>query len=140
MAKPVALTDFEHVEVFESVCSWIWPDNPSSTITEPVRLTDIIRTCKPDDQWLMDVTAGADDVCSGSAEVRYIDLRDHPQLLLFSLLRTVETDYRAKATLIIREEYEQFIQYALTLSLPKCYLFTCATPWKCQSRGTVLFG
>ncbi|KAJ7471076.1 hypothetical protein FB451DRAFT_1559552 [Mycena latifolia] len=114
MAKPAPLPDFEYVQIYEGSRHWIWPDapyTPSSTITEPARLTKIIHTDKPDDRWLTAMGELADaDVGDGPAEVRYIDLPGHPQLLEFSQLRGM-------AMFVVRDEYKQFIQHVLSLSL-----------------------
>ncbi|KAJ6599925.1 hypothetical protein DFH09DRAFT_1355938 [Mycena vulgaris] len=127
MARPAPLPDFEYVETYEGARRWIWPDTPSSAITEPAPLTKIIRTVTQDDRWLttmgvggddpMGEPADADDVGDGLAEVRYIDLAGHPNLLEFNQLRMQETFHRAKATFIVRDEYKRFIQHALSLSL-----------------------
>ncbi|KAJ6599890.1 hypothetical protein DFH09DRAFT_1504187 [Mycena vulgaris] len=127
MAKAAPLPEFEYVETYEGARRWIWPDTPSSVITEPAPLTKIIRTVTPDDRWLtamgvggddpMGEPADADDVGDGLAEVRYIDLAGHPNLLEFNQLRTQETFHRTKATFIVRDEYKRLIQHALSLSL-----------------------
>ncbi|KAJ7147013.1 hypothetical protein C8R44DRAFT_758592 [Mycena epipterygia] len=61
--------------------------------------------------------ADADDVGDGPAEVRYINLADHPTLLDFNQLRTQQTFHGEKALFVVRDEYKQFIQHALNLSL-----------------------
>jgi hypothetical protein len=113
--------------MYEGAHGWIWPDTPSSVITEPARLSNIIHTVKPDDEWLSAMGDGGgvprskhgdgDDVGDGPAEVRYIDLSSHPQLLEFSQLLRVESRHGRKATFVVRDEYTRFIQHALSLLL-----------------------
>ncbi|KAJ7625433.1 hypothetical protein B0H17DRAFT_1111116 [Mycena rosella] len=65
----------------------------------------------------MSEPADSDDVGDGPAEVHYIVLTSYPKLLEFSQLRTEETVHREKATLVVRDEYTEFIQHALAFSL-----------------------
>ncbi|KAJ7190352.1 hypothetical protein GGX14DRAFT_606040 [Mycena pura] len=113
-------------------------------ITEPARLTQIIYTyTEPDKQWLTingdgdvpmsepadagDVPIGepadAGDVGDNLAEVRYIDLSRHSELLEFKRLSAEVTIHEEKATFIVREEYKEFIKHALShRSLFRCFV------------------
>jgi hypothetical protein len=96
-------------------------------ITEPARLTNIFHTVKPDDEWLTAMGVGndtptsepgdADDVGDGPAEVRYIDLSSHLQLLEFSQFQRMESRRGRKAAFVVRDKYTRFIRHALSLSL-----------------------
>ncbi|KAJ7186355.1 hypothetical protein GGX14DRAFT_581112 [Mycena pura] len=112
--------------------------------TAPARLTQIIYTyTEPDKQWLTingdgdvpmsepadagDVPIGepadAGDVGDNLAEVRYIDLSRHSELLEFKRLSAEVTIHEEKATFIVREEYKEFIKHALShRSLFRCFV------------------
>ncbi|KAJ7199458.1 hypothetical protein GGX14DRAFT_662032 [Mycena pura] len=144
MDKPSPLPGSEHDATFEAARQLIWPDTPwSSEITEPARLTQIIYTyTEPDKQWLTingdgdvpmsepadaDVPIGepadAGDVSDILAEVRYIDLSRHSELLEFKRLGAEVTIHEEKATFIVREEYKEFIKHALShRSLFRCFV------------------
>ncbi|KAF8216958.1 hypothetical protein K438DRAFT_1798074 [Mycena galopus ATCC 62051] len=149
----------EHDEIFEAARALIWPDTPSSEITEPVRLTQIIQSYEPDEQWLTvngdgdgDVPmsepadadddpigeiADADDVGDSPAKVRYIDLSRHPELLEFKRLSAEVTIHEEKATFIVRDEYKEFIEHALSHSLSRS--FVTGQPGIGKSFGAVYF-
>ncbi|KAJ6467914.1 hypothetical protein C8R45DRAFT_1079243 [Mycena sanguinolenta] len=140
MDKPLPLPGCEYDATFEAARALIWPDTPSSEIIEPARLTQIIHTYEPDAQWLTvngdgdvpmsepadadDVeTTEADDVGDGPAEVRYIDLSRYLELLEFKRLSAEVTIHEEKATFIVRGEYKEFIEHALShRSLFRCFV------------------
>ncbi|KAJ7645614.1 hypothetical protein DFH06DRAFT_590840 [Mycena polygramma] len=119
MYKPAPLPGFEYVRTYAAVRNWLWPDTPSSVITEPARLAEVIDTVAPDDRWLVDADVSEPAITDDDrpADVRYIDLSRRPELLEFSQLLVLENEFEGKGTFIIRDEYRCFVQHALSLSL-----------------------
>ncbi|KAF9039666.1 hypothetical protein BDZ89DRAFT_1035288 [Hymenopellis radicata] len=125
----------QHVNDFEAARVLVWPDTPSSEIIEPVGLTKIIQSYALDEQWLtvngdrdsevsmseppdadepIGEPADTDDVGDNPPKVRYIDLSEQPALLAFKWLGPEVTIHQKKATFIVRDEYKEFIEHALS--------------------------
>ncbi|KAJ7155383.1 hypothetical protein C8R43DRAFT_1126052 [Mycena crocata] len=118
------LPGFSYDALFHELHAALWPDETASTEEPPAsKLLEVIETLTPDDGWLSsldgmdldygggDETNGGGDVHTATNNIRYINPNTHPALDILNLAS--ETHVRGdKATFVVRDEYDLFLQHA----------------------------
>ncbi|KAF7361434.1 hypothetical protein MSAN_01176500 [Mycena sanguinolenta] len=135
--RPTTLPQFSWNLSYESLRRTLWPDSAAfaegqSLRNEPPALRSRIESSIPDAGWLTHRHENSDsnatdvdesdsdgegedpnDVDQRPAGIRYINLHAHPELAIDGLGREVDRHHN-KATFAVRDEYDSFIQHAIS--------------------------